>query len=73
MEIAQVLYDVQFVAYLRKTFLEDTNQLAKGGNGGPTAPSNLASPLQQNIQTGGGHHNHGHANHQMMGQPGLAN
>ena len=30
MEIAQVLYDVQFVAYLKKTFLED----AGGGSGG---------------------------------------
>jgi len=29
MEIAQVLYDVQFVAYLKKTFLEDLNQMAK--------------------------------------------
>lgn len=28
MEIAQVLYDVQFVAYLKKTFLEDANQMA---------------------------------------------
>ena len=29
MEIAQVLYDVQFVAYLKKTFLEDLNQMGK--------------------------------------------
>ena len=43
MEIAQVLYDVQFTAYLRKTFIEDANNsmgknvqgiINTGGNGG---------------------------------------
>ncbi len=33
MEISQVLYDVQFTAYLRKTFLEDANQMGKNGGG----------------------------------------
>ena len=49
MEIAQVLYDVQFVAYLRKTFLEDTNQMAKGGNGiGLSIPPSPSQHMMQN-------------------------
>ena len=54
MEIAQVLYDVQFVAYLRKTFLDDnnTNQLAKGANGVGLVPGAMNSP-QQMMPPGG--------------------
>ena len=47
MEIAQVLYDVQFVAYLRKTFLDENNpgQLAKGSGAG-LMPGAMPSPQQ---------------------------
>ena len=43
MEIAQVLYDVQFVAYLKKTFFEDANCMG-GKNGQVPGPNNPTVP-----------------------------
>ena len=51
MEIAQVLYDVQFTAYLRKTFIEDANQMGKNGGGIiNTGGNNGINPININPQ-----------------------
>jgi hypothetical protein len=48
MEIAQVLYDVQFVTYLKKTFLEESQQQTEGRTRKNDETNQGSSPMQNN-------------------------